>query len=285
MSKIFKKYKLSRWTITLCGIKLHRVVAVRDFGDVKKGDEGGYVESLANLSHNGLCWVYDNAKVVGHARLEEDATIHCMAEMHDNCVACGEAWIGETAQIHANALLSLNAVVTDDARIWDHARIVGGTVRGKAFVGSYTFVGCRAIVEDSAILTGNANVSDDALVGGHAMLSGEVSVCGHAKVVGTMRIEGKAIFSHDAVINNYDDFMVFYNNWSSNRYFTWTKSNNMWHVGCFYGTGQQLIDKAYEDYPAKGRKYAMFVRLIAQLNTPCTTDDELDSKPISGDVL
>ena len=33
----------------------NRVVALIDFGDVKTGDVGGFVESENNLSHDGLC--------------------------------------------------------------------------------------------------------------------------------------------------------------------------------------------------------------------------------------
>ncbi|MGV3152709.1 hypothetical protein [Sarcina ventriculi] len=42
-----KKYKLIKSDIK----GLYRVKAVRDFGDVKKGDIGGYVENPNNLSH------------------------------------------------------------------------------------------------------------------------------------------------------------------------------------------------------------------------------------------
>ena len=44
---------------TLCRIK-----ALKDFGDVKAGDLGGYIEDYKNLSHDGNCWIYDNAKVM-----------------------------------------------------------------------------------------------------------------------------------------------------------------------------------------------------------------------------
>lgn len=58
-----KKYEmLEREVNGLCRIK-----ALRDFGNVKKGDIGGYIEKEANLSHDGDCWVYDNAQVCGDA--------------------------------------------------------------------------------------------------------------------------------------------------------------------------------------------------------------------------
>ena len=66
----------------------------------------------------------------------------------------------------------------------------------------------------------------------------------------------------DAEIYNNKDYIVFKNWWSSGRYFTWTRSNNMWSVGCFYGTGEELIKKAYEDSEDKGKHYAEIVEYV-----------------------
>ena len=38
------------------------------------------------------------------------------------------------------------------------------------------------------------------------------------------------------------EYITVKNWWSSGRYSTWTKSNNMWKVGCFHGTGKELIE-------------------------------------------
>ena len=56
--------------------------------------------------------------------------------------------------------------------------------------------------------------------------------------------------------------MVFKNWWSSGRYFTWTRSNNMWSVGCFYGTGEELIKKAYQDSKKSGLEYERIVHYV-----------------------
>lgn len=58
------------------------------------------------------------------------------------------------------------------------------------------------------------------------------------------------------------DYIVFKNWWSSGRYFTWTRSNNMWSVGCFYGTGDELIKKAYADSEDKGKHYEEIVEYV-----------------------
>lgn len=84
-------------------------------------------------------------------------------------------------------------------------------------------------------------------------------------------ISGRSIISGDAVVESNYDYIVFKNWWSSGRYFTWTRSNDMWSVGCFYGTGKELIAKAYKDSKVSGREYERVVKYVEQIKR--------DSKP------
>ena len=152
-----KKYKLTDETIEVEGKILYRIEALKDFGKIKNGDNGGFIESENNLSHEGDAWV------------------------------------------------------SDDACVSDNARVCG-----------------------------NARVYGDALV------RGDACVCGDAEI------------STDA------DYIVFKNWWSSGRYFTWTRSNNMWSVGCFYGTGDELVKKAYKDSSKSGRQYERLVKYVEE---------------------
>lgn len=53
-----KKYEiLYDQSIEINGRKLYRIRALCDFGAVKAGDIGGYVESESNLIHEGNAWV------------------------------------------------------------------------------------------------------------------------------------------------------------------------------------------------------------------------------------
>ena len=36
----------------------------------------------------------------------------------------------------------------------------------------------------------------------------------------------------------------------------------MWKVGCFYGTGKELIKKAYKDSKSSGEEYERIVRYV-----------------------
>lgn len=147
-----KKYKLTDESIKFNNRTLYRIEALKDFGDVEKGDKGGFIEDEHNLSHDGNSWVY-----------------------------------------------------------------------------------------------GNGMVCDNGMVCGNGMVYGNAMVCGDAK------------------IENNSDYIVFKNWWSSGRYFTWTRSNNMWTVGCFYGTGEELIKKAYKDSELSGREYERVVKYVEEI--------------------
>lgn len=70
-----KKYEFTGVTKeTWAGI-LHQIRAIRDFGNVKAGDIGGWIEKEENLSHDGDCWVYENAEVFGDAEVYENAKV------------------------------------------------------------------------------------------------------------------------------------------------------------------------------------------------------------------
>lgn len=50
-----KKYELTEETLAVDGHVLHRIKALRDFGEVKKGDLGGFIEKESNLAHDRNC--------------------------------------------------------------------------------------------------------------------------------------------------------------------------------------------------------------------------------------
>ena len=183
-----RKYKLTDECMQYKGHKLYRIQALRSFSNIKEGELGGYIESEDNLSHDGMCWVYDEAKVFG------------------------------------------NAEVCNNAKVF-----------------------------------GNANVFGNAEVSGNAKVCGKAYVHFHAKVFGNAEVSGNAEVRGDAKVYKNEDYIVFKNWWSSGRYFTWTRSNNMWKVGCFYGKGEDLIKKAYADSKESGREYERIVKYVESI--------------------
>ena len=119
--------------------------------------------------------------------------------------------------------------------------------------------------EDNLSQDGDCWVYDTAKVYGNAMVYGNASIYGDARVYGNAVIHGRAVIGGDAKVANNSDYMVFKNWWSSGRYFTWTRSNNMWTVGCFHGTGKKLIAKAYRDSELSGREYKRVVEYVESI--------------------
>ena len=82
-----KKYELTEETVTVYGKTLYRIRAVRDFGSVKTGEFGGYIEKEENLSHfgnawiSGDAWVYGNAWVYGEVQVAGNAWVYGNAEV------------------------------------------------------------------------------------------------------------------------------------------------------------------------------------------------------------
>ena len=243
------KYKFTEETIEYDGHILHRIQALKKIGDVKKGDLGGWIEKEENLSQEGKCWIFDNAKVYGNAFVWSNVCIYDDAIVCDDTQVFGDVGIYKKAKIHGNAL------VCGDAEIYGHAEIYGNAI-----------ICDNAKIYDNACICGNTNVYGNAKIYGEARIYNKCMIRDSAKVYGNAKVFGNAEITGNAEVNSIKDYLVFKNNWSSGRYFTWTLSNNMWCVGCFYGTGEELIKKAYADSEESGRKYEKCVKFVEDLN-------------------
>ena len=119
-----KKYELVKNDyIKHEGRTLYRIKALKDFGNVKTSDLGGYIQSEDNLSHKGDCWVYDNAKVFNSAKIHDNAIIFENAQVYDEAEVFGSARIYGNAKIYDEAGIFDNATVFENARVCNNARI------------------------------------------------------------------------------------------------------------------------------------------------------------------
>lgn len=170
------------------------------------------------------------------------------AWVYDEAKVFGNAWVCNEAQVFEHAKVSGNAWVCEHAQVYGDAWIYGD-----------------ARVFEYARVCDDANVSDNAWIYGGAGVFGYAEVFEDAKVCGTAVVRGYARIRGNAKISYTSDYIVFLNNFSSGRYFTWTKSDDMWTVGCFHGTGEQLIEKARRDDEVKAKCYALYVKLVEDL--------------------
>ena len=267
-----KKYKLTDETIKIDGHILHRIQALKDFNDVKKGDLGGFIEKEENLSHYGTCWIYNDACVYENARVTNDARIRTNAKIWENARIYDEAMIEDCAEIYGSARIWEQATVRDYAKVYQGASIhmhadiyENANIFEQASIWSNAKVGGNAKIYGNAYVCNNADIAGHANIHGHSIISENSIINEYAEIYGNVEITGEAEIRGNAKVCQITDYIVFKNFWSSGRYFTWTRSNNMWKVGCFYGTGEELIKRAYRDSKKSGKEYERIVKYVESI--------------------
>lgn len=221
------KYKLTDNTLEITNSKgditiLHQIEALKDFKYVHKGELGGYIESESNLSQEGNCWVGYGVKVLENSVITDNVFVKGHSEIYNS-----RLWDNA---IVSNCLLVKNSSILDNAIVIDVARVEDSTIAANADIR-----GMESSVVNS-VLKGKCKIFKTPI--------------SNAEIIG------------DAFIQGLGDYMVFKNWWSSGRFITWTRSNNMWKAGCFYGTGEDLIKKAYKDSLLSGREYSRVVKYV-----------------------
>ena len=223
-----KKYKmLKNDTIIYKGVKLYRIQALKSFNDVEKGDLGGYIQSHKNLSHDGNCWVYDNAKVFNEALVEDNAQIHNQAMIY------GSALVADNAEIFNNVKIFKLAKVFGDAKIYHNVRIYGSAI-----------ICDHATLYDYAEVFNNATVYNNATIADHAKIYNDVKVRHYALVYdnaiisNAADVHGMAVIAHNARIDGNRKYITMDNVGSRNNTVTFYISDNEIFVktGCFHDT-------------------------------------------------
>jgi len=142
-----KKYMLTNESIEYGDITLHRIKAIRSFDNVSEGELGGWIEKEENLSHEGNCWIADEAKVFGDAVVSENARLYDDTEVAGN------------AEIDGNAKLTEHAVACGHCFVYGNAE-----VSGEANVSGYTKLGGNAKIYGDVSLYGDAWVTGEAQI-------------------------------------------------------------------------------------------------------------------------
>ena len=125
-----KKYELIKESKTMFAEReIFRIRALKDFEDVKAGDVGGWVCSYNNLSQEGECWIYDEAKCLDEARVYDNAVM-CgnavmfgNAKMFDNAKMCGSSKMFDNAEMCDSSIMFDNAVMCDNAEMCGRATL------------------------------------------------------------------------------------------------------------------------------------------------------------------
>jgi carbonic anhydrase/acetyltransferase-like protein (isoleucine patch superfamily) len=168
-----RKYKLIRGGWQVSGIeedsirRYYRLKALRDIPEhgVKAGDLGGYVNNKKILSHEGSCWIGENAKVV------------------DRVFVTGDAYIGGNALIRCS-LTDLKIVIKDHAKI-----------HGDAYIVSHRTVPTQiTTIKDSAEIYGSPKIISALEISGNSKIYGNAQLQG-ARVMGNSEVYDDAILN------------------------------------------------------------------------------------------
>lgn len=148
-------------------VTMYRIKSLKNFSDVKIGDLGGWVESYDNLSHEGNCWIYDEASAIGNAKIIDNATLRDRSVVMGNAKVCGDSELHDNSHAVDNATISGNVKLFDSVVVFDDA-----------------------VVRESATLRGSVFVYGTADVSGNSTVSGDLHIHGNVKVVGRSNTSG-----------------------------------------------------------------------------------------------
>ena len=106
-------------------IILYRIKSIRDFGNVKANTLGGFVQSYLNLTQEGDCWIYNNAKVYDNAIIGGNAKVLNLSQVYGNAVVMDNAIISGKARIHGNTEILDSVSVCDESEVYGDSHLYG----------------------------------------------------------------------------------------------------------------------------------------------------------------
>lgn len=130
------------------GVTLYRMQALKDFGDVKAGDLGGYIADSSQLSQNGNCWIYSKSNKLVSGRVTENAIINSLGSSRDSIIngdvfICGNSKILNDVDIIGSVDIRGNSIISSKA-----SNIKGFEDEVTIIDGSYGYIG----ISDSTVL-------------------------------------------------------------------------------------------------------------------------------------
>ena len=116
-----KHFEFTGETRIYQGRTLHRIRCTSKLDRVAIGEEGGWIESEANLLDNA--WVGGEAIVCDHAKASGNSRVSGNAKVHGNAKVYGDARVYTNAQVYNNAEVYGNAKVHGNANVNRNAKI------------------------------------------------------------------------------------------------------------------------------------------------------------------
>lgn len=217
-----------------------QVVAARDIrpagGEehIRKGDIGGWIESEANLSQDGECWICPGVYVSGNSAISGDALVQAEKgeiSISGDCSVFGNALVlGDGIDLSGSVIVGKNAMICSLAIGAKKAITIGGHItindiarveytgkgrgRGIQISGTGEISGAAAVagenieiglsagkITDGAGIGSNVNIGGSVLIQDNAYISGgeDRTVVFNSTVYGKALITGGSWVEHSEV--------------------------------------------------------------------------------------
>ena len=166
-----KKFELTEETKDYFGRIFFRIVALVDIPDlsVVRGHKGGWLESESCLSHQGDCWVKNDAMIEDGSTVSGDAVITGTAYVGNNSSVSGYAIVDGDARVLTSRIYE-QALIDDSARVENSSILGRATIKGNAIVKD-------SRIDTEVIIDENASVQCSELLGlERSAISGQAKV-------------------------------------------------------------------------------------------------------------
>ena len=256
-----KKYELTDTSIRLDDkTTLYRIRALKNFNNVEKGTIGGFVESEDNLSQEGDCWVYDNAKVYGNAKVSNDARVEDESCVFGNAGVFGDAVISNMAKVYENAKVYKSAWIQDASKVHGDAEISGRvTVREDSDIFGHACITGDSLIYDSLVY-GNATVKGDSIISSGAKILGYTVIEGKTTIRMNGYIDNTKKYISVGPIGNKHGFVTFYVNVSNIIYVSCTNFDGDYR--CFNGNLYSFEKTVRRDFKDDKKSKRMYLNAI-----------------------
>lgn len=222
----FKSCISSEEESSVVEIKLYRIQALKTFTKsggynpiIHVGELGGYVETEDNLSQEGNCWIFGDAKVKDGGKVIDDAIIFDKVMVSNNSV------------IRGNSVVRDRCFVTHRSDIFDSTLVGDVTVSDQSSIHSGSFLYGEIEVYKSVIST-------------HVILVGRISVK-ESRITAPLELSGDYELNFDVTTPH----SIIGYNIGMPRSILFTIKNiiastveDKWYASDFTGTGKDLID-------------------------------------------
>ncbi len=244
-------------------VNLYRIRALRAFScpirmrsesgtlanyTVKEGELGGYVEKEENLSHEGGCWVFNNARVCDDSRVEDNA------------------------QIHHSVIVSEDSIVKGSTSLLDRVCVTNSVIDGYTKIANNSVISNSQIMGDRHIvILGQSQISNSTLKGKIYLNSANIT---EAEVLNNLHLSG---FYHVTFNTNSNEDIATYRTTKAIRpmsrtdqelnrfgYVTAATKEDIWDIYPFWGTGEELIRYVEENFPSSVEYYRNLVTFHKQ---------------------